>query len=278
MNILNYGRNSFYSNKIIHHGKSLTKNIINRLLSKKLIYILGSQRSGTTLLYMLLSSHPLIKGKNEDEVKFTFPRLNILLHNTKRGKYTCYKLPTKTPELQIIQDQYKHSKILWIIRHPYSVVSSMRSLIMPQTGKNWLITNGYIELKRHSKMFFEINDIDFEKLDEITLGAYIYNYKILAYQKFEEKELNVFLIKFEDLIEDIEKTLRPILKGIGLGWSDSILSHHKKHENKNYVGNNPGSKPVDKSRLNPKLNLSLEEMEKIKRICNVHIQKYYLEN
>ena len=47
---------------------------------------------------------------------------------------------------------------------------------------------------------------------------------------------------------------------------------------KQYVGKNIGSRPIDKSRVNPKLNLSLEEMEKIKRICNVHIQKYYPDN
>ena len=264
---------------MIQTGKLLTKKILTRLISKKIIFILGCQRSGTTLLYMLLSSHPSVIGYNEDELNFLFPGLKTLLHSINysatQGRFGCYKLPMKTPELKIIQNKYKHSKILWIIRHPYSVVSSMRSLIRPHTGKNWLITNGRIELKQHSKMFPEIADIDIEKLDEITLGAYIYNYKILAFQKYEEKKLNVFLIKFEDLVKDINETLRPILMRIGLGWDDAILSHHKTHQEKHYVGKNIGSRPVDKSRINPKLNLSLEEMEKIKKICNVHMQKYY---
>ena len=248
-------------------------------ISKKTIFILGCQRGGTTLLYMLLSSHPSVIGYNEDDLNFSFPGLKALLLNfkvsTTQGKFSCYKLPTKTPELQIIQNDYKHSKILWIIRHPYSVISSMRSLIRPQTGKNWLMTNGRIELKIHSKMFPEINDIDIEKLDEITLGAYIYKFKILTFQKYEKKGLNIFLVKFEDLVGDVYKTLRPIMMGIGLGWDDAILSHHKTHQEKHYVGKNIGSRPVDESRVNPELNLSLEEMEKIKRICNVHMQQYY---
>jgi hypothetical protein len=275
MNILNDRRNSFYSNRIIHAGKSVTKKIITRLISKKLIFVLGCQRSGTTLLYMLISSHPLVNGNNEDEVNYSFPSLNLTLHHAKRGKYICYKLPTKTPELKIIQNEYKHSKIFWIVRHPYSVISSMRSLIMPRTGKNWLITIGGMELKRHAVMFPEIVDIDVENLDEISLGAYIYKYKVLTFQKYEERGLNIFLVKFEDLVNDVKETLGPVLMHIGLGWSDSILSHHKKHEGKRYVGKNIGSRPVDKSRVNPKLNLNLEEMEKIKTICGVHMQKYY---
>jgi len=282
MNNLNDIKKDIYYNKKINPGILLTKNILARSISKRIIFVLGCQRGGTTLLYMLFSSHPAVIGYNEDDLNFSFPGLMALLDNSKysatQGRFSCYKLPTKTPELQIIQKEYKHSKILWIVRHPYSVISSMRSLIRPQTGKNWLITNGRLELERHSKMFPEIADIDIENLDEITLGAYIYNYKILAYQKYEEKGLNVFLIKFEDLINDVNETLRPILMRIGLGWSDTILTHHEKHKKKHYVGKNIGSRPIDKSRVNPKLNLSLEEMEKIKRICNVHIQKYYPDN
>ena len=39
-----------------------------RTLSSKLVLIFGCQRSGTTLLYMLLTSHPGITGK-DDRVK-----------------------------------------------------------------------------------------------------------------------------------------------------------------------------------------------------------------
>jgi len=275
MNILKSMSNYSNNRKISHTGLLLLNNLAKRIISRRIIFIFGCQRSGTTLLYMLLSSHPSVFGYNEDELSMDFPRLEIILHSAIQGRYSCYKLPTKTPELKIIQDEYKHSKILWIIRHPYSVVSSMRSLIIPRTGENWLKTNGKAELTRHSKMFPEINDMDVENLDEITLGAYIYKFKILAFQKYEEKGLNIFLVKFEDLVSDVYKTLRPIMMGIGLGWDDAILSHHKTHQEKHYVGKNIGSRPVDKSRVNPELNLSLEEMEKIKRICNVYMQKYY---
>ena len=274
MNILEAMRNYSNNRKIGHTGLLLLNKLAKRIMSKRIVFILGCQRSGTTLLYMLLSSHPSVFGYNEDELSSDFPRLEIILHRAIQGRYSCYKLPTKTPELKIIQDEYKHSKILWIIRHPYSVVSSMRSLIMPRTGEDWLKTNGKAELTRHSKIFPEINDMDVENLDEITLGAYIYHYKILTLKKYEEKKLNVLLVKFEDLVNDIKGTLSPLLKNIGLGWEDIILSHHKTHQEKKYVGNNPGSRPVDKSRIKPKLNLSLEEMEKIRRICNVHMQKY----
>ncbi len=277
MTILNDLKKNIYSNKIINPGILFAKGIFLKSISRRLIFVLGCQRSGTTLLYMLLSSHPLVLGYNEDELGFDSPSFKVLVDSvkhTRQDKYVCYKIPTKTFELNIFQNKFMHSKILWIIRHPYSVISSMRSLIMPRVGENWLKTFGLIELKRHSKIFPEINEIDLENIDEITLGAYIYKYKIMTLQKYEEKKIIIFPIKFENLIKDIKTTLKPILVQIGLGWHDSILSHHKFHNGKHYIGENIGSSPVDKSRIKPKLNLSLSEMEKIKSICHVHMQKY----
>jgi hypothetical protein len=268
-----------YDRKIVHSSLSPVIKLAKRCMSRRIIFVLGCQRSGTTLLYMLLSSHPSIYGYNEDELVFSFPRLEIILRRallrTIKSEYLCFKLPTKTPEIKYFQDEYSHSKILWIIRHPYSVVSSMRSLIVPRSGENWLKTYGRMELKRHSKIFPEINDIDFERIDQITLGAYIYYYKLMTLREYQAKKLNLYIIKFENLVKNTQKILKPILVQIGLGWSKSILFHYEQHRMKSYVGNNIGSRPIDKSRINPKLKLSLEEKEIIKSICNVHIKKYY---
>ena len=64
-------------------------------LSKHLIIILGCQRSGTTLTYLILNSHPQIKGIDETESNYCFPNPSILYYNWIRGYTTCLKLPIK---------------------------------------------------------------------------------------------------------------------------------------------------------------------------------------
>ena len=163
-------------------------------MSSELILIFGCQRSGTTLLYMLLTSHPGITGKDESENRnHNFPNGMALFRNHIRGQLTCFKLPTRTPDLKRVR--FPHAKIIWVTRSPLAVVSSMKSLYVEKSGKSWLRTFGIQELKRHAGLFPEINEIDIgnddrvklnpylwegfdpNKLDEVKLGAYIWKYK-----------------------------------------------------------------------------------------------------
>lgn len=237
---------------------------IYRLLSSKLIFVLGCQRSGTTLAYMLLTAHPRITGKNENESHFSFPKKGELLINCLLGRLTCFKLPTKTPKLSLITRKFPLAKILWITRNPLSVVSSMKSLSMNRKGENWLEVCGISELKRHAKLFPEINNIDFEKMDQVALGAYIYRYKMMTRVKYENSRLKTFVINYESLVENPKKTLSTILESIGLSWSERILQHEQVHKGKAY---NIGDRPLDKTRIEPELCLNGKEIEIINHIA-----------
>ena len=241
------------------------------VLSYKLILVLGCQRSGTTLLYMLITSHPNITGKDESESGFTFPRSPQLLDALVKGRMTCYKLPTQTPKLNFIMKRFPFAKILWIKRDPLSVVSSMRSLQISKEGENWIQTCGYDELKRHAVLFFEINNIDFEAIDQISLGAYIYKYKLMTSAKYVKSKLKTYILNYEELLENPKKVLSPILKNIGLMWNDTILRHQETHRGKRYLGGNIGDKALDKQRKTPDLNLDDDEIKRIEDIVKSEI-------
>lgn len=242
--------------------------------SRKFILILGCQRSGTTLLYMMLTSHSSITGRNEDEAFYRFPPVRVLAMNMFRSKYTCYKLPTKAGALPHIVKIFPNAKILWIIRHPYAVVSSMRSLVMNERGDNWLKISARDELKRLSRLFPEINNLNIHEKDEITLGALVWKYKILAMELFKREKLNLSIIKYEDLLENPKATLLPVMNKIGLSWSDELLVHNLHHADKKYCGNNFGSLPIDKSRKSPHLYLNEEEKKIIDQVCQGQMKTY----
>jgi hypothetical protein len=89
------------------------------------ILITGCQRSGTTLLSLILNSHPHIKKMDEGD--FFLELLNEYLTHPDYHPYIAFKLPKIShlvPALQFVPG----IKILWCIRDPRDVVTSMLRL------------------------------------------------------------------------------------------------------------------------------------------------------
>jgi protein-tyrosine sulfotransferase len=258
-------------------GKTIKKFFVwaAQKMSHRCVLILGCQRSGTTLLYMMLTSHPSIRGKNEDEASYWLPKIGPVLWNLLRAKYTCYKLPTKTSIPEFILKRFPGTTLLWIIRHPYAVISSMRSLVMNAAGENWLKISAPDEMERLACLFPEIRRLDTKAVDEVTLGAYVWKYKMMALERFRQIGLRPFVLKYEDLVLHPRETLEPVLTGLSLVWKDQVVFYERHHAKKVYCGNNFGNKPLDKTKVNPSLCLNQEEMEKIEAVCGDLIKKYY---
>ena len=281
----------------------LCRRSLTTILSRNLIVVLGCQRSGTTLTFMLLTSHPSITGKDEGEANFEFPAGRELLSNQLSGKHTCYKMPMATSSVSSIKRRYGRATIIYLIRHPYPVISSLRKLIVSEDSERWLKMCGPEQLKKHAfflsklamnkkgisflrevapeelkwhaKYFPEIGDIDLNNIDEVSLGAHIWKYKAMMIGKFREAGLKISVIRYEDLVEDPRKTLTPVLKRIGMHFDDRMLSHHEVHGGKEYCGNSSGGKPIDKTRIRPELQLDAGEMRIIDGICGPYAKEYY---
>ena len=244
-------------------------------LSKHLIIILGCQRSGTTLTYLILNSHPRIKGIDETESNYCFPHPRILYYNWLRGYTTCLKLPNQTFNLEYIAKYFPQAKIIWLIRNPYSVVSSMRKF--KTGGGNWLNQYAKYELLRESSLIPEIRSLDLETLDEVSLGAIVWKYKNIALEKYKSAGLKTFTIKYEELLDNSHQVITHLLDFINLKWSDNLLNHHQYQystENKEYPGGTKGNIPIDKSRKQPNLILSEHEIESIDSICQEDMMFY----
>lgn len=277
--------------------------ILTNMLSNKLILILGCARSGTTLTFMVLTSHPSIKGKDEGEANFDFPKGRELLDNFLHRKFTCFKMPTVTSCIDVIWRRYRHATIIYLMRHPYAVISSAKKLVLTEESEscwlkgldaeqlkrhtdflNKLSLNVYgirflrelapRELKEHARFCPEINSLDLENMDEVSVGAYFWKTKAMMIEKFQEARIKVSVIRYEDLVEDPRRTLEPVLQRMGISFDDRMLLHHEVHAGKNYCGSAVGSRPIDKTRIKPELDLSADEMKTIDSICGAYMARY----
>ncbi|WP_186375995.1 sulfotransferase family protein [Hyella patelloides] len=249
--------------------------VFSPALSDNLILILGCQRSGTTLALLMLQAHPQIQGIDETEFPspFPFPSSIALYSHQLQKKSICLKLPEHIFNVEYIARHFPKVKILWIVRNPYSTISSMSAL--KNTQGSWIKRCGATELRRFIPFFPEIKQLDFDSLDEISLGAMVWKYKNQALEIYQEKGLQVFNFRYEDLIDNSQNMMSDILKFLDLPWSDRVLEYYKFHQpNKTYPGNTKGDRAIDSSRKSSKPKLTESEQNTIRSIAEDLIIQY----
>jgi hypothetical protein len=242
-------------------------------IAGKLVLILGCQRSGNTLTYLMLNAHPAVHGIDESDVGYQFPK-RASLNVTRDGEtLIALKFPTQTARIDYVVDYLSSSKIIWPSRNPYAVVSSM--LRWKENKGNWIAVYAREELWQHSFLFSEITDLDLEGLDDVSLGAYVWKYKERALQLCKESKVEVFSFRYESLLENPRQFMSQIIDFIGLEWDESVLNYQEKYSpSKRYPGGTDGSKALDKSRKNPELCLTERDIEIISRVCAEEMAAY----
>lgn len=187
------------------------------------IFILGTQRSGTTLLTRALSAHPKIFIKNELSVQRIFTHgctKSSILESIKTQISESYDLPIhellqkenkatwglKDPELTnyipLLEQFIPESKFIIIIRDGRGVVNSYKH------NKWGLGTNAYTGTLRW------IREVEEQ----------------LAFLKKHPK--NVIMIRYEDLVTDMEQSLIKVCEHIEEDFHPAMLDYSK---NKQYI-------------------------------------------
>lgn len=253
------------------------------------ILITGCQRSGTTLIRLILNSHPNILSIDED--RFDYPSINTYLNAQWLPPFVCFKLPQYAPILQFLGST-PNIKILWCIRDPLDTVLSMLRLEMPIDNKHttpWAahpngaqaeIINSIWSLNEkkqqllsgHMNKFLEISNkkpLERSRQENIFVGALCWTIKNSLPERYKEENIGFHTVSYEKLVTSPKQTIKSILDYIGLDWSDDVLKHHEKHNGKS-IGNTSNTRSIDSRGVGQGTqNFTQEETDQIKTLCSI---------
>jgi len=196
------------------------------------IFLIGFPRSGTTLLDTVLRSHPMINvieekpivdtvvahlGKTVDrEViaalskntldalrKIYIAELEKCCPNYKSKKVIVDKFPLNLIHVPIINAIFPNAKFIFMLRHPCDCVLSC---FMQNFELNAAMVN-FLDLTNTANLYSNIM-----KLWTIYL---------------KNINMNIEIVKYEDLISDLEGTSKKIVNFLDLSWEPKMLEFHK---------------------------------------------------
>lgn len=208
--------------------------------------LVGSQRSGTTMLCLILNSHPNLRVYDEDVA------YDIIRSDKYRSEgLVGFKIPIWTQRYKFMKKKYPYAKYIFLQRDTKSVVASMLALgWIKNYGKGEYWTSYGAISDTITKRVFSDAYKEFEKnKDEIilaTLVALIKSYMIIEYRK---NDLNVLEVWYESLVSKPELEINKVLDFLGVDWNREVLRHHEAHSGI-WAGRTDASRPIDIESVN----------------------------
>ena len=240
----------------------------------KKFYIIGSQRSGTTLLRLILNSHSKIICYDElkaYDVLDDNQKLDSILYKETEKKWLGFKIPRLTEQLNnsslfdyglshTFPNFYKKDPLVFIIRDVRDVVCSMINLY---AGKiSWLqkwgipIIEFWIEKSEEFRKEYDYEIALANKATnyELAMGALYWKFKSKCYFRYMQLEFPIIKIKYEDLVQNPKKNIALLINHLNLDWEDSLLQHHRiehsETDEKGFtIGGTDSHMPISKFRL-----------------------------
>lgn len=253
-------------------------------------YILGCQRTGTTLLRLILESHSSIHCFDET---LGYEILRARDFSSLPGKNVSrigFKIPRWTEQLleHRVIDEVEHTgcgafylgePLLFVHRDAKAVVSSMIRLI--EDGSPWierwgrpLLLNKIEKSNKFCSRYFEqIKLLKEYNYSQAAVGALYWVYKTESYFDYCQAGLPILAVRYEDLVTSPETVLRLIVSHLGLEWEESLLTHEKlSHGETNdsglTLGGTDSKRPIETSSLGQwTKNLSSEDVRQIESIA-----------
>lgn len=302
-------------------------------MRNKPILILGCQRSGTTLLNLILDSHPQIHGFDEmvlfpiDEIidifqsgdfnikgkdftrkqvmflnlfrsimsipgfqgifqnamgnngmlpfkltdlimqSFTKKTINSYLINPQFNPFVSFQIPTYSANFSYIKQLLPDVRILWCLRDPRDVITSMIRLQLPlrkECSVSWAAHpfGASTELKRclpfltketrhvlssyldqHHKLE-QTDPVLYSTEDTALIGALCWRVKNELLAIYERDKILVQIVGYEQLVSNTRQEMSNILRYLQLPWHDDVLKHHQFHTGI-HIGKTDRARPID---------------------------------
>ena len=242
------------------------------------IFLVGFPRSGTTLLDTILRSHPLIEVLEEKPTidkfinhlrkkdKDNLSELEIVDENyitevrniyfNERNKYIKFdnkityidKMPLSIIHVGELIRFFPEAKFIFALRNPYDVVLSCFM-------QNFTPNNAMVN-------FFNLHDAS--TLYDLVMSLWV------QYSKLYQS--NLFTIKYEDVVNNFDKSINELLNFLELDWSDRVKEYYntaKKRDIINTPSYNQVNMPLYKNSISRWKNYEDKFLE-----CKVFLDKW----
>ena len=269
-----YSKGNNWEKKYLKSNLSFKKKIFNKIRlffsdfnfesnnknfdkKKKIIFIFGLPRSGTTLLENIISSHDKVSSTGEinfiskffNDNEIISNDLNDLLNLNLKKKYLDYLKLFKLKNNVMTDKSLNNYFYLGFIKHYF-----------PESK--------FIHCKRNAKdnclsiyknLFV---DSQYWKYDEEELVKYFLLYKDIMNFWNEKMNKEILNVEYENLINNKEFTVKEIIDYCGLEWNEKCLSHHKNNMTIKTLSANQAHKPIYSTSINShkKYEIYLKEM------------------
>ena len=206
-------------------------------------YLAGCQRSGTTLLRLILNSHSQITCFDEAVAYATFMGQNNSSAESD-SKIIGYKIPRFAEQLlatDVCDPDYPHipqffseeNEIIFITRDVLDVISSMKSLKF-SAEESWLqkYAVDILKFRMKDKLFCkkykrEIKLVEKCNYSDCAVGALYWKYKNDSFFEYQKHGLKLIAVQYENLVTSPEYEINKIIDFLGVEYEDSLLNHHR---------------------------------------------------
>ena len=233
----------FYKNNTLKEISSINN-------EKKIIFILGMPRTGTSLIEQIISSHTEVFGGGEIFLlSHYFQNFFKKERNAKENENILYKIKesylnilNKMTDSKIITDKaplnFRWIGLIKLIFPNSIIVNCSRDPL----ESSWSIFKNEFE----GGMFFSNNFKD--------IANYYKLYKDLMIYWNENLKDQIFDIKYEDLVNNPEKKIKELINFCELDWQEKCIEFYKNKKSIKTVSFAQARKPIYKDSVKGSLN------------------------
>jgi len=248
-------------------------------MKRSKIFIVGCQRSGTTLLNMILGSHPSVTAYDEP-ISYAFETCFCKIscdacfwvsNQTAQQPlcqtpYVSYKVPKWTHQTAKIKKRFPKASLIFMKRNILAIVASMLSLKMK--GGTWATKEAYKEsLETISNLD---NNILHQELTNIANNPLLLC-TFCAYTK-QLYTKDSIIVDYEKLVEKPFQTLSKLCEKLDLVWSNFLLKHHINYKSQQ-IGKTLGNRAIDNTSKEKYLKLLSNEQQKLIKEYLNHLEQ-----
>jgi protein-tyrosine sulfotransferase len=240
-------------------------------------FIVGCQRSGTTMLESILNAHPKVRVVGEEESESYKYLSKEKDPGELSAEYVGLRIPMETHGIYQVT-KHEGARVLFTLRDPRDVAASMlrhvtRDLSWIERYAQREIARTMLNLPDRARLEQQFERLHDEIDDDcdVRFAAFLWALKNRYIPIYSQLPLPTKIVRYEVLVSSPDPYLRQICDHLGLEWSNRLLEHGK-HNTGTWAGTNKAEPIHSRSIASHKSGLTLEDRRKVHSVIQAEME------